>query len=61
MGKSRGKAGKEWTKQDISELRRLAKQNADTDIIANKLQRTKAAIYTKASEEGISLKPKDKK
>jgi len=61
MGKSRKKAGTEWTEKDLSELRRLAKQNIDTDIIAKKLQRTEKAIYNKASEEGISLKPKDKK
>jgi hypothetical protein len=52
--------GRDWTKTDLKRLRSMAGQNVDTDDIASRLQRTKAAIYSKASDESISLKPKDK-
>ena len=52
--------GKEWSKGDIQKLKKLARLNKNTVIIAKELGRTKNAIYTKASEENISLKPKDK-
>ena len=58
MGK---KSGQLWTKDDLNQLKNLAKQNVDTDDIAKKLERTKDAIYKKASKEDISLMPKDKK
>jgi len=58
MGKR--KSGQPWTNADINQLKKLAKHNVDTDDIARKLERSKYAIYTKASEEKISLKPKDK-
>ena len=51
---------KKWTKQDETKLRQMARSNIDTDIIAKTLGRTKNAIYSKASELNISLKPKDK-
>ena len=51
---------KEWTKTDVNQLKQFAKQNVDTDDIARKLGRTPAAVYNKASEKEISLKPKDK-
>lgn len=54
-------SGKEWTKTDVNQLKQFAKQNDDTDDIAKKLRRTPAAVYNRASEEKISLKPKDKK
>lgn len=38
-------SGKEWTSGDISELKKLAKQNVDTDIIAEKLGRTTCCLY----------------
>lgn len=53
-------SGKEWTNFDIQRLRQLAKQNLDTDLIAAQLGRTVSAIYNKAAELGITLKPKDK-
>jgi hypothetical protein len=53
-------SGKEWTNFEIQRLIQLAKQNHDTDFIAAQLGRTVSAIYNKASELGITLKPKDK-
>lgn len=48
--------GKTWTKEDISQLRMLAKENAPLRIIGIKLGRSPNAIRTKASEKGISLR-----
>lgn len=52
--------GKNWTQMEESTLKKLAKQNVDTDDIAKKLGRTVDSVYKKASREDISLKPKDK-
>lgn len=52
--------GKNWTKSDISQLKQLAKKGVYTTDIAKKIGRTIPAVYTKASDENISLKPKDK-
>lgn len=48
---------KEWTRQDINDLQRLADQNTPTRVIAFKMNRTPDAVRSKASEEHISLKP----
>ncbi|MDX9739268.1 MAG: hypothetical protein RBT33_02810 [Candidatus Dojkabacteria bacterium] len=48
---------KEWTSKDISTLKSLAKENTPTRVIALKIERTPAAVHTKASDLGISLKP----
>jgi hypothetical protein len=57
MAKYNRNSGKEWTSQDVSQLRRLANQNTPTGVIGLKLGRTKDAVYTRASEENISLDP----
>lgn len=49
--------GKAWNNQEIKQLEKLADQNTPTRVIGLKLGRTEASIYTKASEEGISLSP----
>jgi hypothetical protein len=49
--------GKEWTDAQFRQLRELAKEDTPTGVIGLKLGRTKAAVYTKASEKGISLMP----
>ena len=56
MTKSTRNVGKIWTKDDISQLRKLAKENRRLRIIGLKLGRSPYAIRTKASEKGISLK-----
>ena len=57
MSKSTRNSGNEWTRNDVAELRRLAKQNTPTRVIGLKLGRTENAVRTKASDEHISLKP----
>lgn len=52
--------GKPWTKEDVSKLKKLAKANKPTKLIANLLGRTEAAVRNKASQEGISLSPTNK-
>ena len=51
--------GKEWTPSDNNQLKRFARRGTSTKTIAKKLYRTENAIYTQASKEKISLKPKD--
>jgi hypothetical protein len=57
MSKSTRNSGKPWTPAEVSKLADLAAGNTPTRVIGLKLGRTEAAIYTKASEEGISLDP----
>ncbi len=57
MPKYTRNSGKEWTNVDRRELRKLASDNTPTRVIGLKLGRTPNAIYARASEEGISLKP----
>ncbi len=48
---------KPWTHAEEQKLRELARGNTPTRIIALKLGRSESAIYAKAAELGISLKP----
>jgi hypothetical protein len=49
--------GKPWTPQEINKLEKLAQENTPTRVMGLKLGRTPGAVQTKASGEGISLKP----
>lgn len=49
--------GQPWTGKDIAALGKLARQNTPTRVIGLKLGRTEDAVYAKASELGVSLKP----
>lgn len=53
-------SGKHWTKEEVKQLKELSKHNTPTGLIAYKLGRTKDAIYSKSSDESISLKPVNK-
>jgi hypothetical protein len=57
MSKSTRNSGKSWTSADVQQLKNLAKDNTPTRVIVLKLVRTPEAIYAKASEKAISLKP----
>ena len=57
MSKSNRNNGKIWTSKEVSALKNLASKNTPTRVIGLKLGRTPEAIYTKASQEDISLKP----
>lgn len=57
MAKKPPNSGRHWTSADIKQVKALAKQDTPTRVIALKVGRTPEAVYAKASEEGISLKP----
>lgn len=57
MAKKPGNAGKQWTPQQEQQLRQLAAGNTPTRVIGIKLERTSAAVQTKASAIKVSLKP----
>jgi hypothetical protein len=54
------RGGKEWSPQEVSKLQKFAKGNTPTPLIADALGRTVPAIYSKASEQDVSLKPTNK-
>lgn len=54
---SKRHAGEDWSAADVKTLRDLEAQNTPTRVIGLKLGRTAAAIYDKAAEIGLSLKP----
>jgi len=57
MSKSTRNTGKHWSSSDVRQLRQLADGNTPTRVIGLKLGRTAAAVQSKASDKGISLKP----
>lgn len=57
MTKSTRNSGKAWTKNDVTTLRELTRENTPTRVIGLKIGRTPDAIYKKASEENIPLVP----
>lgn len=57
MSKSKRNSGKNWSRTDVANLRRLANQNTPTRVIGLKLGRTEGAVRTKAAQKSISLKP----
>lgn len=57
MAKQPKNHGKTWTETDVSSLRKLAKENTPTRVIALKIGRTPESVQSKASEKNISLKP----
>lgn len=57
MAKQPPNAGKDWSSKEVTQLRREAKGNTPTGLIAYNHGRTEAAVRSKASEESISLKP----
>jgi len=57
MTKSTRNTGKIWTTEDKTQLKELAKEDTPTRVIGIKLGRTPDAVYAKATQLGISLKP----
>lgn len=57
MPKYNRNSGKAWTSKEVAQLKKLAKGNTPTGVISIKIGRTSAAIYSKASQEKIGLKP----
>jgi hypothetical protein len=54
---SQARTGARWTDLEVARLKTLAEGNTPTRVIALKLQRPPAAVQSKASDEGVSLKP----
>ncbi len=59
MGRKARNSGKEWTRTDVQRLKQMARAGRTTPAIARELGRSIAAVYTKASELGVSLMPRD--
>lgn len=57
MSKSTRNSGKAWSGIEVKSLEGLAAKNTPTRVIGLKLGRTPDAIYSKAAEHSISLKP----
>lgn len=57
MSKSTRNSGKPWVPTEVKSMKAMVKENTPTRVIGLKLGRTEGAIYNKASEQGISLKP----
>lgn len=49
--------GTRWTSEQKAQLKKLGQGNTPTRVIALKLKRTPGAIYSKALDLKISLKP----
>jgi hypothetical protein len=50
-------SGKPWTPAEVKQLAQEAMGNTPTRLIALHLERSPEAVYSKASQEDISLKP----
>jgi hypothetical protein len=57
MAKQPSHHGERWSPGDDRRLRQLADGNTPTRLIAWQLGRTEDAVYGRASEIGVSLKP----
>lgn len=57
MAKKPSNHGKSWTPKQDSQLRREAAQNTPTRVIGLHIGRTPGAVYQRASELGVPLKP----
>jgi hypothetical protein len=47
---------KQWTAEEVLQLRKLVGQNTPAKVIARKLGRTIDSVYVKASRDRISLR-----
>lgn len=57
MSKSDRNTGKAWSQKDVQDMKKLASENTPTRVIGLKLGRTESAVYSKASEKNVPLKP----
>jgi hypothetical protein len=49
--------GKDWTHDEVQQLRELAESNTPVGVMSIRLERSEDAIRSKAQSEGISLQP----
>ena len=57
MAKYNRNSGKQWTTNEVRELKQLANHNTPTRVIGLKLGRTENSVRAKSLDENISLKP----
>jgi hypothetical protein len=57
MARGARNSGKTWTRSQNATLCQLARGNTPTRVIGLKMGRTPDAIYSHASDLGVSLKP----
>lgn len=57
MAKTPPNHGKPWTPSADKQVKQLAAENTPTRVIGLKTGRTEGAIYSRAAELGVSLKP----
>jgi len=57
MPKAPPRSGKHWTSEEQAKLDQYRDQNMPTRVIAWKLGRSVESVYSKASEDGKTLKP----
>jgi hypothetical protein len=57
MAKTPKNDGRHWTSSHNARLRERARGNTPTGLIAWELGRSKSAVYSQASELGVSLRP----
>ncbi len=57
MAKAPKNSGKPWAVDDLKELKVLARGNTPTRVIGLKMGRSADAVQSRASKEGVSLKP----
>lgn len=50
-------SGKPWSPAQVQQLKSLAAGNTPTRVIGLKMGRTPTAVQSKASAEGVTLKP----
>ncbi len=50
-------SGKPWSPAQVQQLKTLAEGNTPTRLIGLKMGRTPTAVQSKASAEGVTLKP----
>lgn len=55
--KSSRNSGSAWSAADLTRLAKLIRGNTPTRVVALKLGRTPGAIYRKAAQQGLSLRP----
>ena len=60
MTKSTRNSGKRWSQADVKLMADLAGKNTPTRVISFKLGRSESAVYNKARDLDISLKPTNK-
>ena len=60
MTRQMTRTGKEWTDDEMKELKHLINQNTPTPLIAWKMRRTEDGVRSKVFDEDLSLKPTNK-